>query len=167
VCDTLARRDSKQTCLRNVVVCLFYPGVSLFGDAPRKYSEASVHPAGAKRHLPRQLGHERVCSEQRELTEAAAACTPRLEERGWMPLQHTASITLQSREHHRTAAPDTRNYFCYLRATPRTTYRSRQPVSEPGDQRLSAKDPDPRIAQLVIAALITFLAYFMLRAGYS
>ena len=31
----------------------------------------------------------------------------------------------------------------------------------------SAKDPDPRIAQLAIAALITFLAYFMLRAGYS
>lgn len=44
VCNTLARRDSKQTCLRNVVVCLFYPGVSLFGNAPRKYSKASVQP---------------------------------------------------------------------------------------------------------------------------
>jgi hypothetical protein len=49
----------------------------------------------------------------------------------------------------------------------RTTIWSRQPVSEPGDHCLSAKDSDPRIAQLVIAALITFLAYFMLRAGYS
>jgi hypothetical protein len=45
VCDTLARHDSKQRwpakpgrrCLS-----LFYPAASLFGDAPRKYSEASV-----------------------------------------------------------------------------------------------------------------------------
>lgn len=51
--------------VRNRLVCLFYPGVSPFGDAPRKYSEASVHPAGrAKRHLPRPLGHERMRSEQ-------------------------------------------------------------------------------------------------------
>jgi len=53
-------------------------------------------------------------------------------------------------------------------ATPSSTaHWSRQPVSEPGDLALSAKHPDPRSAHLVLAALITFLAYFMLRAGYS
>lgn len=72
---------------------------------------------------------------------------------------HTASITLQCwPTPSQTTCPPSRPHIG----------RASLLWDEPGDAAcLSAKDSDPRIAQLANAALITFLAYFMLRAGYS
>ncbi|KAF1917536.1 hypothetical protein BDU57DRAFT_168621 [Ampelomyces quisqualis] len=57
VCDTLARLDSKQACLRNVVVCLFYPAASPFGDAPRTVNETP--PPAASSQQPAAPGRQR------------------------------------------------------------------------------------------------------------
>jgi hypothetical protein len=185
VCDTLARLDSKQTCLRNVHVCLFYPAASLFGDAPRKYSEASVHPAGANRQSLARGAHERLSLEPSKLAcrrppllhapprsagEGQAEGTAEGERRG-RPASPSPSPSpgrlVHLHLHHQLLRQTHLSRARCLRASHRLpTHWSRQ-CSEPGDQGLSAKHPDPRLAQLARAALITFLAHFMLRAGYS
>ena len=141
----------------------------------------------------RQLGHESSCfgamsAARGPLLCCTAAllhcctCSPRLLKKAkqWVlaatqgqhdPASAANTITRRTTTtpHGPRPPPDTlpanRASAC---ATPSSTaHWSRQPVSEPGDLALSAKHPDPRSAHLVLAALITFLAYFMLRAGYS
>lgn len=95
MCDILARLDSKQSCLS-----LLYPGVSLFGDAPRKYSEASVQRArdsSLARWTTRGVARSSLCPQGRSAcatsggqdnVDAAATHAAASPASPWDPHQH-------------------------------------------------------------------------------
>jgi len=93
-CDTLARLDSKQTCLRNPLF-VFLPGVPI---RPRstKMLPGQREPGNELEASARQLGHESIARSNQSRQSAAAACTPAPSKREWMPLRHTHCLD----QHH-------------------------------------------------------------------
>jgi hypothetical protein len=156
VCNTLTRLDSKQTCLRNRLVCFFYPDVSLFGSAPRKYSEASVHPAGAKRHSFSPAGpREDSLGAIKAYRDTLLHARPLAQETVVAVATHASTS-----QHH----PGTLVNITDCSSAP--PYQSRASLhlnlgTTPARQAFGSTHPSVAKAPLTL-----FLAYFMLRTGY-
>jgi hypothetical protein len=76
-CDTLARLDSKQTCLRNPLFVFFTRGAYMATrQRPTKMLQSQREPGHELEASARQLGHESIARSNQSRQSAAAACTP-------------------------------------------------------------------------------------------